>query len=105
MRTDIAGAILRDCQEVDSRDLFVFDETLSSIAADCHLIDNDKAILLTFLLEHQKNFFYEEDARNAVKHIDPKKVDRAILRNIKDAFTRKGLIDAVSEWEASAEND
>ena len=105
MRTDIAGAILRDCQEVDSRDLFVFDETLSSIAADCHLTDNDKAILLTFLLEHQKNFFYEEDARNAVKHIDPKKVDRAILRNIKDAFTRKGLIDAVSEWEASAEND
>lgn len=105
MRTDIAGAILRDCQDVDSRDLFVFDETLSSIAADRHLTDNDKAILLTFLLEHQKNFFYEEDARCAARHIDPKKVDGVILRNIKDAFTRKGLIDVVGEWEAVAEND
>lgn len=89
---------------MDSHDLFAFDETLSSIAADRHLTDNDKAALLTFLLEHQKDFFYEEDARSAVTQIDSKEVDGAILRNFKDALTRKGMIDAVSEWETRTEN-
>ena len=105
MRTDIAVAISRDCKEADSCDLFVFDETLSSIAEDRRLTDNDKAALLTFLLEHQKNFFYEEGARSAAEQIDPKKVDKAILRNFKDALTRKGLIDAVGEWGARATSD
>lgn len=105
MRTNIAAAISRDCREVDSHDLFVFDETLSSIATDHHLTDNDKATLLTFLLEHQKSFFYEEDARSAVTQIDSKKVDGTILRNFKDTLTRKGMIDVVSEWEIRTENN
>lgn len=98
LRQEIAQATPRDCTDVRGPCFNLHDGDLSSIAGDQSLSAYDKALLLSFLLDHQKGYFYEEDAQEALNQIRLTDFDPLVLRNFKDAFTRKGLLDELKQW-------
>lgn len=93
MRGKMATAISKDCAEAHNTDLFVFDETLLSIAEDTKLTHNEKIQLVTFLLEHQKYLHFESDATRAIQLIEKECADDGDIQKLRDVTTRKGLID------------
>lgn len=95
MRSGLLRAILKDCEKAQNKDLFVSDETFSSIAGDGGLSHNEKAMLITFLLEHQKCLWFESDVRRAIQLLVQEDADGEGMKQLRDAATRKGMVDAL----------
>lgn len=96
LRGKLAIAISRDCADVQDVDLFVFDGTLSSIAEDAKLGQDEKVQLVTFLLDHQKYLHYESDVTKAIKLLEKECAGNSEMQKLRDVATRRGLIDVLS---------
>lgn len=96
LRGKLTAAISKDCREVRDVDLFVFDETLSSIAEDIKLSPNEKVKLVAFLLEHQKYLHFESDVTRAIQLIEEECADDCDIQKLRDVATRKGLVETLS---------
>lgn len=96
LRGKLTTAISKDCREVRNVDLFVFDETLSSIAEDIKLSPNEKIKLVAFLLEHQKYLHFEPDVTRAIQLIEKECADDYDIQKLRDVATRKGLVETLS---------
>lgn len=94
MRNGLASAIERDCKEVSGSVLHVPEGTFTSIAEDKLLDPNSKAKLIIFLLQHQKCSYFEEDIIRAIQLMSQKQLNDECSQSLKDAATRRGLIDA-----------
>lgn len=95
MRGRLTAAISKDCQKVQSVDLYVHDGTLSSIAEDIKLSHKEKVKLVTFLLEHQKYLHFITDVTKAIQIIEKECADCGDIQKLRDVATRKGLIDSL----------
>lgn len=93
LRPSIADALMRDCAHIKDRDLFVHEGTLTDIALDGSLDPSSTAATIAFLLEHQRFFAYEGDAREAAKGIDLEALSSNERRQLEDAYTRRGMFD------------
>lgn len=104
MRNELASALSRDCQKAQTTDLFIFDGTLSNIARDEHLSCDEKAELLSFMLNHQKYLHFKSDAIDALRLIMHEQISDDNMQRLRDAATRKGLADVLLA-EASESHD
>lgn len=96
LRGKLTTAISKDCAKAHNADLFVFDGTLLSIAEDTKLTHNEKAQLVTFLLEHQKYLHFESDVTRAIQLIEKECADDDDIQKLRDVATRKGLVETLS---------
>lgn len=97
LRPCIAEALERDCVGIKEKDLFVYEGTLTDIAQDRSLTPPRAASVVSFLLEHQHHFVYEEDAREAAKRIDVDALSDSEKRRLEDAYTRRGMFGVFGE--------
>ena len=93
LRSSIAEALIRDCADIKNKDLFVHEGVLTDIALDGSLDPSSTAATIAFLLEHQRFFTYEGDAREAAKGIDLEVLSSNERRQLEDAYTRRGMFD------------
>ena len=93
LRSSIAEALIRDCADIKNKDLFVHEGVLTDIALDGSLDPPSTAATIAFLLEHQRFFAYEGDAREAAKGIDLEALSSNERRQLEDAYTRRGMFD------------
>ena len=93
MRSEFSCGLERDCSGLESRDLFVHEGVLSEIASDSNIPIGDKVGAIAFLLEHQRNYVYVDDARQAASFINRADLDEVLLRRIQDAYTRVAMDD------------
>lgn len=97
LRPCIAEALERDCVGIKEKDLFVYEGTLTDIAQDRSLTPSRAASVVSFLLEHQHHFVYQEDAREAAKCIDVDALSDSEKRRLEDAYTRRGMFGVFGE--------
>lgn len=97
LRPCIAEALERDCVGIKENNLFVYKGTLTDIARDRSLTPPRAASVVSFLLEHQHHFVYEEDAREAAKRIDVDALSDSEKRRLEDAYTRRGMFGVFGE--------
>lgn len=95
LRSVIAYSLTRDCSTVDSCNLFIQNGVFFDIANDPGLNINEKVVLITFLLEHHKDYFHEDDVRSAIALLDFENIDTKTLNHYRDAITRHGLADTL----------
>lgn len=93
LRPVVAQALTRDCTHIDEKDLFVHDGVLTDIAQDKILTPSAASSIIAFLLNHQRRFIYEDDARTAAKSINLTALSDAEKDEIEDAYTRKSMLD------------
>lgn len=93
LRRQVIHSITRDCTTLQHGDFYVRDGLLSDIAIDQSLSPNEKALAITFLLNHQQFFIRKDEALQAATHINANGVDKTIIGNLKDAYTRRGMMD------------
>ncbi len=95
LRPSISVALTRDCANINEKELFVHDGTLSELSIDESLAPSDASRVIAFLLNHQRHFMYENDARAAATHIDVAALSKNERSEIEDAYTRKGMSNIV----------
>jgi hypothetical protein len=95
LRRFLIERIAKDCIGLKSRDLFVHSGTLKDIAIDPSLTTKEKAAAITFLLEHQKLFTDEIEAREATSYINLDDLESDAATKLRDAYTRCGMNDVV----------
>ena len=105
MRGRLAAAILKNCQDVRSSDLFIYEGTFSSIAKDESLGYKEKVSLIIFLLEHQKYLHFKADVCEAIRLLVREHVDDGDLEKLKDAATRKGLFDILFDKDKNSSDE
>lgn len=93
LRQVIVRAMMRDCSDIEDKTLLVHDGVLTDIAQDSGLAPSDASFLITFLLNHQRYFVNEDDARTAAKYIDFEALPDNMREELRDAYTRKGMSD------------
>ena len=93
LRPIVAQALIRDCANINEKELFVHDGLLTDIAQDEHLAPSAASSIVAFLLNHQRHFMYEEDARTAARFINLAALSDEERTEIEDAYTRRGMLD------------
>lgn len=93
LRSSIATALARDCSNANSTDIFIRKGTLKDISLDENLSMSEVVSIIVFLLNHQKHQLIQEDARAAAQNIDLNLLSKDETKELKDAYTRKGLLD------------
>ena len=96
MRTMILELLCKNIFQDCSNRLFVHEGTYSSISNDANLSEEDKARILTFLIEHQDEFFYKQECIEAIRQLDVSLIEQATLDRLRDECTRQDILEAFS---------